>query len=176
MEKQKQEKEKIISQSMKGVANMCKFKVNDTVKIIAKPEKMQGYEERIGTIGKIVGVDDDEISSFVYEVEFIDGVNLMFREGELELFVSSTPTSLNIKKEKKTMAQEAQVTMIQAQMTDVVKVTLNQKVVVVELEDGTRGRAKCSPNDTFDAKKGFDIAFLRAKVKALQKTINKLTN
>jgi hypothetical protein len=42
------------------------------------------------------------------------------------------------------------------------------------LDDGTKGVAKCSPEDEFNETKGIKIAYNRAKIKLLQKELNKL--
>ncbi len=55
------------------------------------------------------------------------------------------------------------------------KVIYNGKATIVILEDGTKGIAKCSPEDKFSVQMGHDIAIIRANIKKLQKDLRNLT-
>jgi hypothetical protein len=46
---------------------------------------------------------------------------------------------------------------------------------IVILDDGSKGIAKCSPEDTYDKLTGIKIAYHRAKIKSLEKELKKLT-
>ena len=54
------------------------------------------------------------------------------------------------------------------------KVVQNNNVIVVILDDGCKGIAKCLPEDKFDFYKGYTIAYKRAMVKSMQKEIKDL--
>lgn len=57
----------------------------------------------------------------------------------------------------------------------------NQRIIfsgnatIVFLDDGTKGVAKCCPEDDFNETKGIKIAYLRAKIKSMQKELKGLT-
>lgn len=55
------------------------------------------------------------------------------------------------------------------------KIIHNKNATIVILDDGCKGVAKCSPEDEFDKTKGIKIAYLRAKIKSLQKELKSLT-
>lgn len=55
------------------------------------------------------------------------------------------------------------------------KVIINGKATIVILDDGTKGIAKCCPDDTFNEITGIKIAFIRAKIKSLKKELETLT-
>ena len=46
---------------------------------------------------------------------------------------------------------------------------------IVILDDNSKGISKCSPNDEYDKLSGIKIAYLRAKIKSLQKELKQLT-
>lgn len=54
------------------------------------------------------------------------------------------------------------------------KVIYNGLTTIVILQDGTKGVSKCSPEDTYDKNKGYEIASHRAKIKQLQNRVDKL--
>ena len=54
------------------------------------------------------------------------------------------------------------------------RVIYNSNATVVILDDGSKGIAKCSPTDTFNKTQGVKIAYLRAKIKSLQKELKSL--
>lgn len=54
------------------------------------------------------------------------------------------------------------------------KIIYNGNTTIVILDDGSKGIAKCMPDDTYDKQKGIDIAGLKALVKSYQKKIKKL--
>lgn len=45
---------------------------------------------------------------------------------------------------------------------------------IVILNDGSKGMAKCSPDDEYDKTKGIKIAYIRAKIKSLNKELKNL--
>ncbi len=55
-----------------------------------------------------------------------------------------------------------------------IKVYINKGTTVIILEDGSKGIAKCNPEDIYDINKGIDIAYKRACVKSIEKEIKKL--
>lgn len=55
------------------------------------------------------------------------------------------------------------------------KVIINGRVTVVILDDGSKGRAKCNPEDVFNELIGIKIAYTRAKIKSLKKQLKQLT-
>lgn len=54
------------------------------------------------------------------------------------------------------------------------KVIQNGPATIVILEDGTRGVSKCLPTDEFDEETGIEIAYVRARIKQLQKELKTL--
>lgn len=55
------------------------------------------------------------------------------------------------------------------------KVIHNDLATIVILDDGSKGVAKCMPEDQYDKIKGIKIAYIRAKIKSLQKELKVLT-
>ena len=55
------------------------------------------------------------------------------------------------------------------------KVIYSNNAVIVILDDGSKGVAKCMDIDDFDEIKGLKIAYNKAKIKSLQKELKKLT-
>jgi len=45
---------------------------------------------------------------------------------------------------------------------------------IVILDDGSKGVAKCMPEDEYDKTKGIKIAYLKAKIKSLNKELKEL--
>lgn len=45
---------------------------------------------------------------------------------------------------------------------------------IVILNDGSKGIAKCNPDDEYDKTKGIKIAYVRAKIKSLNKELRNL--
>jgi len=56
------------------------------------------------------------------------------------------------------------------------RVIHNDKATIVILDDGTKGVSKCDPADTYNKTKGIKIAYIRAKIKSLQKELKQLLN
>ena len=54
------------------------------------------------------------------------------------------------------------------------KVIHNGNATIVILDDESKGVAKCDDIDEYDKVKGIKIAYIRAKMKSLQKELNKL--
>lgn len=54
------------------------------------------------------------------------------------------------------------------------KVIHNENATIVILDDGSKGVARCCPEDTYDKVKGIKIAYLRAKIKSLNKELKQL--
>jgi hypothetical protein len=54
------------------------------------------------------------------------------------------------------------------------KVIYSDRVVIVFLDDGSKGVAKCHPNDEYNPTTGVKIAYTRAKIKSMQKELKKL--
>lgn len=55
------------------------------------------------------------------------------------------------------------------------KIIHNENATIVILDDGSKGVAKCMPEDTYDKTTGIKIAYIRAKIKSLQKELKVLT-
>ncbi|TPG68569.1 hypothetical protein EEL31_08590 [Brevibacillus laterosporus] len=58
---------------------------------------------------------------------------------------------------------------------DNIKVIQNDRVTIVILSDGSKGVSKCLPQDTYDATKGYDIAFIKANIKSFRKQLKQLS-
>lgn len=54
------------------------------------------------------------------------------------------------------------------------RIIFSDNVVIVFLDDGTKGVAKCHPDDNYDRTTGIRIAYNRAKIKSLQKQLKQL--
>ena len=55
------------------------------------------------------------------------------------------------------------------------KIIQNNNATIVILEDGSKGVSKCLPTDAYNETKGIKIAYLRAKMKSLNKELKLLT-
>lgn len=55
-----------------------------------------------------------------------------------------------------------------------IKCIRNGTVTIVILPDGSKGISKCLPEDTYDQKKGYEIAYTKAKMKSLNKKLKTL--
>jgi len=55
------------------------------------------------------------------------------------------------------------------EFVDGIKITRKGKLTLVELPDGSRGASKCLPQDEYDKQRGYDIAFLKADIRADEK-------
>lgn len=55
------------------------------------------------------------------------------------------------------------------------RVIHNDNATIVILDDGSKGVAKCCPNEEYNKIKGIKIAYIRAKIKSLQKELKVLT-
>jgi len=60
---------------------------------------------------------------------------------------------------------------ITIEIKDGIKITRKGKLTLVELPDGSRGASKCLPTDTYDRQRGYDIAFLKADIRADEKVM-----
>jgi len=54
------------------------------------------------------------------------------------------------------------------------KIIFSNNVIIVILNDGTKGISKCHPNDEYNETKGIKIAYNRAKIKSLKKELKKM--
>jgi len=64
------------------------------------------------------------------------------------------------------------VTMVE--IKDGIKTIRNGNATIVILPSGTKGVSRCLPTDTYDAKRGYEIAFKKAWIKELQKELKGL--
>ena len=55
------------------------------------------------------------------------------------------------------------------------RVIHNENATVVILDDGSKGVAKCCPDEEYNKTKGIKIAYIRAKIKSLKKELKTLT-
>mgnify|MGYP006883105101 CR=1 FL=1 len=55
------------------------------------------------------------------------------------------------------------------------KVIVNEPAVICILDDGSKGVSKCMEEDVFDENKGIKIAYIKAKIKSLQKELKQLS-
>lgn len=55
------------------------------------------------------------------------------------------------------------------------KVIHSGNATIVILDDGSKGVAKCMEGDEYNKTTGIKIAYIRAKMKSLQKELNQLT-
>jgi hypothetical protein len=60
--------------------------------------------------------------------------------------------------------------------TEKMKVVYTGNKTIVLLSDGSKGVARCNPEDKFDDKKGLDIAFYRAWMKKIEKRLEKIVH
>lgn len=57
------------------------------------------------------------------------------------------------------------------EIVDGIKITRKGLLTLVELPDGSRGASKCLPTDCYDSQRGYDIAFLKADIRADEKVM-----
>jgi len=57
------------------------------------------------------------------------------------------------------------------EIIDGIKITRKGLLTLVELPDGSRGASKCLPTDCYNSQRGYDIAFLKADIRADEKVI-----
>ena len=57
------------------------------------------------------------------------------------------------------------------EIKDGIKTTRKGLLTLVEFPDGSQGASKCLPQDTYDAQRGYDIAFMKADIRADEKVI-----
>lgn len=55
-----------------------------------------------------------------------------------------------------------------------IKIIRSNKVTVVILKDGSKGKSKCHPEDTYDPAIGYEIAYNRALIKSHDRKLKKL--
>lgn len=103
----------------------------------------------------------------VYDVK---GENTILKNGELGLGVNGQ--ELKEYFEKQIIVKENK---IFDTTHDVKKVIRNGQVTVVILRDGSKGKSKCLPEDTYDADLGYEIAYTRAQIKSLSRKLKRLT-
>lgn len=61
------------------------------------------------------------------------------------------------------------------EIKDGIKTIRNGRVTIVILPDGTKGVSKCLPQDTYDAQRGYEIAYNKAMIKSLGKQLKNLS-
>jgi len=71
----------------------------------------------------------------------------------------------------KPIVKEEEIEFMTIEIVDGIKTTRKGKLTIVELPDGSRGASKCLPTDTYDAQRGYDIAFLKADIRADEKVM-----
>lgn len=54
------------------------------------------------------------------------------------------------------------------------RVIYSKNATIVILDDGSKGVARCNPDDTYNKTIGIKIAYTRAKIKSLEKQLKKL--
>lgn len=54
------------------------------------------------------------------------------------------------------------------------RLIFNQNATICILDDGSKGVSKCMPEDKYDEVKGIKIAYLRAKIKSINKELKQL--
>lgn len=57
---------------------------------------------------------------------------------------------------------------------ELVKVSINKGVTAVIFEDGSKGIAKCDPEDKYDIQKGIGIAYYRARIEQMQNKLKEI--
>lgn len=57
------------------------------------------------------------------------------------------------------------------EIKDGIKTTRKGNLTIVELPDGSQGASKPLPQDIYDAQRGYDIAFLKADIRADEKVM-----
>jgi hypothetical protein len=191
--------EKIEESVIMEECKVAKFKVGDRVKLIE--DNLWGKKEYIGYSGTII---EYRISDYGVEFEAgFDGHTLdgkiknrcgwYFEERCLELVAEESKKSKKHKKNQQRTCtyeypeREYEVATKEngkeverhtvLEPIENIKCIINEvnETIVVILDNGTKGIAKCLSEDEFDIQKGFDIAYLKAKIKSLQKQLKQLT-
>jgi hypothetical protein len=112
-----------------------------------KPEDLQPYTEKKVTIKSI-----QETIIYEYQPYILTVTSESSKDNFEEVFVH------NLEQERETA-----------------KVIFNGDTTICILEDGSKGITKRNPNDRYDKDKGQNIAYFRAKIKSLEKEIEKLS-
>lgn len=113
------------------------------------------------------------IPNFIYTVDTIGETYTVDTMGEIVVHTTiSTKDSVLMGKGITTMEEIIKYFEIYSEVDHiegVKKYIISKKAVIVFLEDGSKGVAKCHPDDTFDANKGYKLAHARAKMNQLEK-------
>jgi len=71
----------------------------------------------------------------------------------------------------KQIVKEEEIEFMTIDIENGIKTTRKGKLTLVELPDGSRGASKCLPTDIYDAQRGYDIAFMKADIRADEKVV-----
>lgn len=152
-----------------------KLKVGDKVRVIDKGRQYTSYKDFIKN-NLLERLNDfkygDEVSSDKkYKVVFIENIGYSNRNACIiedlntnQIFIIDE-IGVEIVKEEKRMSKCKVYEMPEYVRNEVKKVIINEPCVVVILNTGEKGVAKCCPEDKFSEAIGFNIAFNRARIK-----------
>jgi len=71
----------------------------------------------------------------------------------------------------KPIVKEEEIEFMTIDIENGIKTTRKGKLTIVELPDGSRGASKPLPQDKYDAQRGYDIAFMKADIRADEKVM-----
>ena len=163
-----------------------KFKIGDKVRIKKDLQPHQDYGEEtlvpemMALVGKVVTIKQVYSAGYTVEEDLADWnwTDEMF-EGKDEQpqtiikdFIYHGGRMTFTETDVKTQTQSNDSFIITPKKERVIH---NGNATIVILDDGTKGVAKCNPEDKYDRVKGIKIAFNRAKIKLLQKELKSLT-
>jgi len=100
--------------------------------------------------------------------EIVDSV-VMCKNGMMGFGLSENDFFAYFESVKSVAKQEIEFMTIE--IVDGIKTTRKGLLTLVELPDGSQGASKPLPQDKYDAQRGYDIAFLKADIRADEKVI-----
>lgn len=103
-----------------------------------------------------------EVTEIVDSVVMCKNGMMGFGLSETDFFTYFELIELEVKEEIEFMTIE---------IVDGIKTTRKGFLTLVELPDGSQGASKPLPQDTYDRQRGYDIAFLKADIRADEKVI-----
>jgi len=100
--------------------------------------------------------------------EIVDSI-VMCKNGMMGFGLSENDFFTYFESVKPVAKQEIEFMTIE--IVDGIKTTRKGLLTLVELPDGSRGASKCLPQDKYDAQRGYDIAFMKADIRADEKVM-----
>ena len=150
------------------------FYINDKQEI---KEEKEGNKININTNKIEVGMKVKQIKELPrfnyigteFEVtEIVDSI-VMCKNGMMGFGLSENDFFAYFESVKSVAKQEIEFMTIE--IVDGIKTTRKGLLTLVELPDGSRGASKCLPQDKYDAQRGYDIAFMKADIRADEKVM-----